>query len=117
NGVEILWPIPSWVNLWSNVTPPAWLSKLMMPVEFLFFALLFLSLDRIARKRGTDGPFLRMLRVWMVVQGGLFVILMVLVYAMEKGFMTPFGAIYLLSLGLAFGVTIRMRKTIEAVAE
>ena len=24
NGVEILWPMPSWVNLWSGVTPPEW---------------------------------------------------------------------------------------------
>jgi translation initiation factor 2 gamma subunit (eIF-2gamma) len=39
-----------------------------------------------------------------------------LVYTMEKGFMIPFGALYLLSLGLALGVTIRMRETIE-VAE
>jgi hypothetical protein len=41
--------------------------------------------------------------------------LYVLVYTMEKGFMVPFGALYLLSLGLAFGVTIRMRETVEAV--
>ncbi|MDH4135113.1 MAG: metal-dependent hydrolase, partial [Anaerolineae bacterium] len=49
NGVEILWPIPSWVNLWSNVTPPEWWSKLMMPAEFLFFALFFVLLDVTAR--------------------------------------------------------------------
>ena len=40
-----------------------------------------------------------------------------LVYTMEKGFMTPFGALYLVSLGLATGVTIRMRKTIEATVQ
>jgi membrane-bound metal-dependent hydrolase YbcI (DUF457 family) len=43
NGVEILWPIPSWVNLWSGVAPPVWFDQLMMPVEFLFFALYFQS--------------------------------------------------------------------------
>ena len=37
NGVEILWPIPSWINLWEGVTPPEWWTKLMMPVENLFF--------------------------------------------------------------------------------
>ena len=116
NGVEILWPIPSWVNLWGNVTPPRWWSKLMMPAEFLCFALFFALLDGTARKRGTDGGFLRALRGWTVVQSVLFVVFTVLVYTMEKGFMTPYGALYLLSLGLAFGVTIRMRETIETVA-
>jgi hypothetical protein len=46
----------------------------------------------------------------------LFVVFTVLVYTMEKGFMIPYGALYLLSLGLAFGVTVRMRETVEAVA-
>jgi len=115
NGVEILWPIPSWVNLWENVTPPAWWSKLMMPVEFLCFVLFFVLLDRTARKQNTDGGFLRTLRVWTIVQSVLFVVFTVLVYTMAKGFMTIFGALYLLSLGLAFGVTIRMRKTVEAI--
>jgi membrane-bound metal-dependent hydrolase YbcI (DUF457 family) len=117
NGVEILWPIPSWVNLWSNVTPPEWWSKLMMPVEFLFFALFFVLLDVTARRHGTDDRFLRPLQVWIGVQGVLFVIFTVLVYTMEKGVMTPFGALYLLSLGLAFGVTLRMRETVEAVIQ
>jgi membrane-bound metal-dependent hydrolase YbcI (DUF457 family) len=117
DGVEILWPIPSWVNLWRNVTPPDWWSKLMMPAEFLFFALFFVLLDVTARKRNTDGDFLRPLRVWTVMQGLLFVVFTVLVYTMEKGFMTPYGALYLLSLGLAFGVTIRMRETVEAVVQ
>jgi hypothetical protein len=35
---------------------------------------------------------------------------------MEKGFTTPYGAVYLLSLGLSAGVVIRMRDTIEAPA-
>jgi membrane-bound metal-dependent hydrolase YbcI (DUF457 family) len=114
NGVEILWPIPSWINLWSRVTPPGWWESLMLPVEFLFFALFFLALEMRARRRGTDAGFLRALRAWTVVQGVLFVAFTVLVYTMERGFMIPYGALYLLSLGLAFGVTIRMRETVEA---
>lgn len=114
NGVEILWPLPSWVNLWAGVTPPDWWTKLMMPAEFLFFGLFFLLLGVVARRRGTDAAFLPKLRVWTVVQGALFAIFTVLVYALEKGFMIPFGALYLASLGLAFGVTIRMRETVEA---
>jgi membrane-bound metal-dependent hydrolase YbcI (DUF457 family) len=115
NGVEILWPLDSWVNFWEGVTPPAWWNKLMMPVENLFFVLFFLLLASTARKRNTDEDFLPKLRIWTWVQGILFVVFMILVYTMESGFMTIFGAVYLLSLGLAFGITIRMRNTVEAI--
>ncbi len=113
NGVEILWPIPSWINFWGGVTPPVWWSKLMMPTEFLFFALLFLLFAKLARKQHTDTDYLRKLSIWTYIQLALFVVFTVLVYTMQKGFMTPYGAIYLLSLGLTFAVTIRMRDTIE----
>ena len=115
NGVEILWPLPSWVNLWTNVTPGEWWNKLMMPVENLFFALFFLLLASTARKRNTDSDYLPKLRIWTWVQGILFVVFMVMVYTMESGFMTIFGAVYLLSLGLAFEITIRMRETVEVI--
>ncbi len=115
NGVEILWPLPSWVNLWTNVTPPEWWSKLMMPVENLFFAMFFLLLASTARKRNTDGDYLPKLRIWTWVQGILFVAFLVMVYTMKSGFLTIFGAVYLLSLGLTFGITIRMRETVEAI--
>lgn len=115
NGVEILWPLSSWVNLWTNVTPPEWWKDLMMPAENLFFALFFVLLASTARKRDTDVDYLPKLRIWTWVQGILFVVFLVLVYTMESGFVTIFGAVYLLSLGLAFGVTIRMRETVEAI--
>ena len=115
NGVEILWPLPSWVNLWTNVTPPEWWNKLMMPVENLFFVLFFLLLASTARKRNTDSDYLPKLRIWTWVQGILFVAFMVMVYTMKSGFLTIFGAVYLLSLGLTFGITIRMRETVEAI--
>jgi membrane-bound metal-dependent hydrolase YbcI (DUF457 family) len=116
NGVEILWPLPSWVNFWEGVKPPEWWQNLMMPAENLFFVLYFLLLASVARKKDTNGDYLPKLRVWTWVQGILFVIFMVMVYTMKSGFMTIFGAVYLLSLGLAFGVTIRMRQTVEALA-
>ncbi len=50
----------------------------------------------------------------MVEQAVLFVVFMILVFTMERGFMTIFGAVHLLSLGLAFGVTNRLRDTVEA---
>ena len=115
NGVEILWPFPSWVNFWSGVTPPEWWNKLMMPIEFLFFALFFLMLDRVARYRGTNLDYLVKLRVWTIIQAALFVVFLVLVYTMDQGFMIPYGALYLISLGMAFGITLRMRATVEAV--
>jgi hypothetical protein len=58
DGVAILWPIPFWLNLWKNVTPPGWWKTLMMPVELLFFALFFLTLYSLARKQDSDQGFL-----------------------------------------------------------
>jgi membrane-bound metal-dependent hydrolase YbcI (DUF457 family) len=113
DGVAILWPIPYWLNFWSNVTPPAWWMTLMQPVELLFFALFFLYLHSLARKQGTDLGFLGKLRFWTVLEGVLFLVFLVLAYTLSKGFLTIFGAVYLLSLGLAIGITIRMRTTIE----
>ena len=110
NGVEILWPIPSWVNLWSGVTPSAWWSKLMMPIEFLFFAVFLGWLEIKARRAGTDGGYLRALRVWTIVQGVLFVVFTILVYAMASGFMIPFGALYLLSLAAVLVFLVRWRR-------
>jgi membrane-bound metal-dependent hydrolase YbcI (DUF457 family) len=117
NGVEILWPVPSWINFWSGVTPPAWFDKLMMTVEFLFFALFFIGLSSMARKKSTDLEYLRRLRTWTWIELDLFLIFTALVFFLQKGFMTPYGLIYLLSLGLAIGVTIRMRKTADAMTQ
>ncbi len=117
NGVAILWPFPSWVNFWSGFTPPAWFDKLNLSAEFLFFTLFFFGLEGIARKQGTDQEYLGKLRVWTWMQAVLFVVFTILFYLMQKGFMTPYGAAYLLSLALAIGVTLRMRKTVEAVAD
>jgi len=114
DGVAILWPIPSWLNLWSSVNPPNWWMTLMMPVELLFFALFFLTLHFMAHKEGSDLSFLGKLRFWTALEGLLFIVFLVLAYTISKGFLTIFGAVYLLSLGLAIGVAIRMRATIES---
>jgi membrane-bound metal-dependent hydrolase YbcI (DUF457 family) len=113
NGVAILWPIPSWINFWQNVTVPVWFDKLMQPTEFLFFALFLFTLGVAARKARTDSEYLSTLRIWTIIQVVLLVIFTVLVYTMSKGFMTIYGVTYLLSLGLVTGITIRMRKTVE----
>jgi len=115
NGVEVLWPLHSWVNLWEGFVVPAWLDKILMTTEFLFFGLFFLLLTSLAKKHKTDGEYSGKLRQWANVQFGLFVLFTVLAFLMTKGFLTIYGALYLLSLFLAFGVTIRMKKTVEAV--
>ncbi len=116
DGVQVLWPLPSWVNLWENVTPPLWWSKLMMPVEFLFMAGYLLLLYRWARDSKTDLEYLPKLRIWMIVLLVLFVVFTVLVYLLESGFLVPFGALYLVMLGVVAGVTLRMRRTVETSA-
>ena len=116
NGVEILWPLNSWVNLWEGFQVPDWLSKFLMPAEFLCFGLFFLVLASLARRHQTDTEYLSRLRMWMIVQFVLFAAFTVMVYTMDKGFMTVYGAVYLLSLFLAFGIVIRMRRTIEMLA-
>lgn len=117
NGVEVLWPIPSWANLWRNITPPDWWSKLMMPAEFLFFALFFVTLYVTARRQSTNLSSLSSLRVLTIVQLVLFVVLTVLVYVMEQRFRTIYGPLYLMSLGLTIWITIRLRETVEAVVD
>lgn len=114
-GVYILWPIDYELNFWANYTPPEWwYNKLEMALEFLMIALFFLLLRNAARKAGTDGDFLGKLKVWTWVEGVLFVLFAALVYTWD-GYFIPFGALYILSLGLAIGVTIRMKKTLEVM--
>jgi membrane-bound metal-dependent hydrolase YbcI (DUF457 family) len=117
DGVQILWPLPRWVNFWEGTSPPACFSQLMMPVELLFFALYFGALYTLANRQGTDLGRLKGLRLWTAVQTILFLIFLVLAYTMASSFMTIFGAVYLLSLILALVITVQMRHTIEAVAK
>jgi membrane-bound metal-dependent hydrolase YbcI (DUF457 family) len=114
NGVAILWPIPSWINFWQNVSVPDWFDKLMQVAEFLCFALFLYALGTAARKARTDTNYLPTLRIWTIIQAVLWVIFTVLVYTMSKGYMTIYGVAYLVSLGIVTGITIRMRRTIAA---
>lgn len=113
NGVQILWPLSPWINLWSNTSPPEWWSQLMMPAEFLAFALFFGTLGVTARSARSGTHFQVRLRLWTMLQGLLFIVFTPLVFLMESRFMTIYGIFYLLSLFLALGVTIRMNGIIE----
>ncbi len=114
NGLHLLWPLDIYVNFWAGVTPPEWFSNLLMPLENLFFAAYFWGLAVLARRQGTDLDQVRGLRRWTAVQLFLFLIFLVLVYTLERGFLIIYGAAYLFSLGLATVLTIRLRQTIEA---
>jgi hypothetical protein len=114
NGVELLWPLGGWVNLWDGVKPPEWFAKLLDPAEFLFFALYFAWLIKAARVHKTNADYLGVLRRWTMVMVGLLVIFTPLAYLLSKGFLTIFGFFYLVSSTAAFVMTIRMRQTIEA---
>jgi hypothetical protein len=84
-----------------------------MPLEFLFFALYFILLQNWAINSGTDSDYLPKLKIWIISQILLFVIFLGLVHTLNRFFMLPYGLFYLLSLGLAFGVTFRMNRTLE----
>jgi len=114
-GVQLFWPFSGEINFWHNFTMPDWwYMRFESAAEFLLIAAFFWYLGGLARKQGTDGDFLKKLKVWTWIEAGLGIVFMVLVYTW-KGYYTPYGAVYILSLGLALGITIRMRKTIEAL--
>jgi membrane-bound metal-dependent hydrolase YbcI (DUF457 family) len=115
NGVAVLWPLPVWINFWEGYTMPDWWYVLMDSLELLFIATFFLVLDYTARKRGTDKEYLKPLRVWTWVEAALFLVFIVLGFIVKMNTTIIFGGVYLLSLILAAGVTIRMRRTIEAI--
>lgn len=94
---------------------PAWFDTFMGPAEFLFMAVFFWMLGRLARKKHTDTGFLGKLNLWIITLGVLFAVFTPLAYGIQKGFMTIFGAVYLLMMGAAVGIILKMRETIEAV--
>lgn len=114
NGVQILWPIPSWINFWQGIQLPDWFERINNPAEFLFFGLYLMALRWLSQKHSTDADFQRMLNIWVIVLFVLFIVFLPLAFLMTKGFMTIYGAAYLFALTMAFAVTIRMRKTVEA---
>lgn len=115
NGVELLWPLGGWVNLWANTSPPTWFTKFLEPAEFLFFALFLAWLAQAARSHKTNTQFLKTLRLWTIAMIVLLLIFTPLAYLMGKGFLTVYGAFYLVSLTAVFIITICMKQTVEAL--
>ena len=114
NGVYIFWPMDYELNFWRNVRPPAWFMAFMNPAELLMFAVYLYALGTWARKYGTDVDFQPILFNWMIFELVLFIIFALLMFTMDAGLLTIFGALYLFSLFMVFFVTIRMRNTIDA---
>jgi membrane-bound metal-dependent hydrolase YbcI (DUF457 family) len=113
NGVALAWPFPLWVNLWQGISPPLWLAKLLNPLEFILMAGFFWLLGQQARRHGTDAAVLPTLNSCLYVMLGLSVLFTPLAFWMEKGFMTLFGAVYLVMMGIATWLIFRMHATIE----
>ena len=115
-GVQLLWPFYPEINFWGSFTPPAWwYNKFESALEFGLMALFLFILGRLALKQGTNIEFLPKLKIWTGIEVVLFVVFLVLVYTWS-GYYIPYGAMYILSLSMVLIITIRMRKTIEAVA-
>jgi membrane-bound metal-dependent hydrolase YbcI (DUF457 family) len=114
-GVELLWPVRFELNFWGWFVTPGWLGKLLNTGEFLAFGLFFALLASLAHRQNTDVEYLPRLRLWMIVQFVLFVVFTVLAFTVDSGYFTIYGVLYLLSLFLAIGVTIRMRRTVETI--
>lgn len=114
NGLEFFWPLGGEINFWANSNPPVWLTKLLDPAEFLFFGLYLWALGSWANKFGTDRDFMSKHRIWMWLEFALFLIFTPLFYLVKSGYQTIYGLLYLVSIFMAFFVTIRMRKTVEA---
>jgi membrane-bound metal-dependent hydrolase YbcI (DUF457 family) len=115
NGVELLWPLGGWINFWEKVTPPAWLSKLLDPLEFAFLAIFLAWLGSTAGSHHTNRDVMPALRIWTIAMIALFVIFTPLAYLLTKGFFTIYGLFYLIALTAAFVLTIRMRRTLDAL--
>lgn len=112
NGVELFWPIRFELNFWPWFTAPDWLEKILMTAEFLAFGLYFYSLAWLARRQKTNQDYQPKLRGQGNIQIALFILFTILFFIPQKGVMTIYGAMYLLSLFFAIAVTIRMKDTI-----
>ncbi|HSL42557.1 MAG TPA: metal-dependent hydrolase [Anaerolineales bacterium] len=117
NGVEIFWPIRYEVNFWKWVTVPDWFGIILQTGEFLAFGLYFLLLISLARRQRTDVGHHSTVKIWMYIQFVLFVVFTVAFFTLGAQGLPYiiFGALYLISMIVAIVLTIRMRKTVEAL--
>jgi len=113
--VGILWPFWS-VNLWSWLTLPEIVGKLLRAGNFWAFAGYFAYLAAVASRTGTNRAYLPRLRRYTYAQLALAVLFTVLAFALPaRTYNIPDGAAFLfLAYPNALWVTWRMREAIEA---
>ena len=117
NGVELLWPIPYELNLWTWFVIPVWLKALLDTGEFLAFGLYFLLLGSLARRYGTDVARQGSAKMWAYIELALFILFTTLFFTIGTAgpLYQVFGGLYLLSLILAMVLTIQMKDTVESI--
>ena len=118
NGVELLWPLSNFeLNFWSWFTTPIWLKIFLDTGEFLAFGLYFLLLGSLARRYGTDVAHQGSSKTWAYIEFGLFVLFTILFFVIgTKGLhYTVYGGLYLITMIVSMVMTIRMRRSLEAL--
>ena len=118
NGVQLLWPIRYELNFWSWFVMPDWLQIILDTGEFLTFGLYFLLLGSLSRRQNTNRERQGASKTWAYIEFALFILFTVLFFSIgAEGLQyTIFGALYLLSMIIAIGLTMQMRKTVETIS-
>jgi membrane-bound metal-dependent hydrolase YbcI (DUF457 family) len=116
NGVALFWPLGGELNFWSWFEVPPALKIFLDTGEFLAFGLYCMLLVALAGRQATNRDYVTKARTFAYIQFVLFILFTVLFFTVQmKLLATIFGALYLLSMFYAIGITIRMKDTIETV--
>ena len=116
NGVALFWPLGGELNFWSWFEVPPALKIFLDTGEFLAFGLYSMLLVSLAGRHATNREYVNKARTFAYIQFILFVLFTLLFFTVQmKLLATIFGALYLLAMFYAIGITIRMKDTIETV--
>ena len=116
NGVALFWPLGGELNFWSWFEVPPALKIFLDTGEFLAFGLYSMLLVSLAGRQATNREYVNKTRTFAYIQFVLFVLFTLLFFTVQmKLLATVFGALYLISMFYAIGITIRMKDTIETV--
>lgn len=120
SSVDLLWPlgrwgIPSLVNLWSGAKLPRFVGNFLGALDYLAFALYFVSLTNIAKKKETDLEFLPRLRLFTALNLAFFALYTILSGVLSRTIfdIAHYAMFVLVFFPLAVYSTFKMRNTIE----
>jgi hypothetical protein len=116
SSIDILWPLGSFgvrsqINLWANVkVPPLW-NNFLGATDFLFVALFFGYLTKLARRQESNPSFLPRLRAFTAFHYVCFVMYMGLSFFLDRTMfdIVQYGVIILVSLPMTW-IAIRGSK-------